>query len=1173
MAKEAIRTIRIVAKEEGADKTVAAVNRVGTAVASTADKVEGFARVVDRDFKKGMIGAETAADGLEKKTRNLAGSFDRLQQKLDPAYRAAKQWANTQRDIALGFEQGAYGLERQNELLGLAALKYGQMGKAALAANQNLAEMTRTATNSAAVLERVNRVTGVTSVGVSVGRGDDLADYGRQLDALRAKYNPLFAIGQQYKTQVDEIRRAHSVGAIGVHEMEEAIAQAGAAATAQQTAYARMGSSVAGAGASVKLTSHQVANLGYQVNDVATMLAMGASPFQVISSQAGQVVQALGDGPGGMMGSLQAIGSSILGLTRFITPLTIGLTAAAGAVAYFALRNTAAENSAASSEKAVKAYTDALKDMRTAAGDAGKAAGAIFDRETTLSPAAARAQLLQATEAQRQARADATEAAISRVTPASGTIGGLQNVFQRAFDGDYSRFISQMEDAVSELARGKVTATEFQDEIAAIRTNPLLPESLKAIADGLSEDAKSARAAEASVIALRDALKEVGYEAAQITFDKLRDELEALAPKVTTTAQDIVRMNNEAIRELGKLDPTKYSAKAIEGLGLGIQRTASAAFDELSRSAREAAQDAQAALTDVDASPLQRQINQVTREYQRQREEAERTNGSSATLSALRAKQEADIGVLIKENTRAEEARRAGYALDIQAIGARDAATKASIEAERTRIDLLSQGYSAAEAQARASGTLSLSLAQAAQAEADSLRQRNEARTDALSGLQLEMQTLGQTAGETARLTTEYQLLQEAKRAAYDEGRSVGQDEIDAIKRQAVAVGEVTQKLAEQKLQQDILFERSQIGLSDQEQAIRERLKSSGIDIESANGKAYASQIRYNDALQESVDLAKDFAETLIDGLSSGEGVLKSLTSAFAQLGQQMASKGLNMLFDGLMGGGGQQQSSAPTVSNALGALGQVFSRPSASQVFAPQTYAAPTVAVQRAALAPLVDTRQLTELNDNLRQTSRSAMDVAMNFSGLTEKANSPVLDSFMQASGTWGKLSAKSTAWCAAFANAAIIEAGGKGTGSNLASSFLDWGQGTNNPKPGDIVVLKPQAAGASGHVGFFASMANGEVQIFGGNQGNAAKTSSFAQSEVRSYRTADQASNENVLTKTGMTSAVSDGVANYSQKAASGAIPGVDPWRACAIRPQVDHQRLPPRGQVAGRVLALA
>lgn len=115
-------------------------------------------------------------------------------------------------------------------------------------------------------------------------------------------------------------------------------------------------------------------------------------------------------------------------------------------------------------------------------------------------------------------------------------------------------------------------------------------------------------------------------------------------------------------------------------------------------------------------------------------------------------------------------------------------------------------------------------------------------------------------------------------------------------------------------------------------------------------------------------------------------------------------------------------------------------------------------------------------------------------------------MLDGFLRASGNWKGLSSANTAWCAAFANASIMSAGGKGTGSNMASSFLQWGLSTSAPKRGDIVVLRPQAAGTSGHVGFFEGFTDrGGVRVFSGNSGNAARSTVYDARSVREFRTA--------------------------------------------------------------------
>jgi hypothetical protein len=56
-------------------------------------------------------------------------------------------------------------------------------------------------------------------------RGADIAAYGKQLDDLRAKYNPLFGAGQQYKATLTEINQAVKVGALTEAEAAAAIAK------------------------------------------------------------------------------------------------------------------------------------------------------------------------------------------------------------------------------------------------------------------------------------------------------------------------------------------------------------------------------------------------------------------------------------------------------------------------------------------------------------------------------------------------------------------------------------------------------------------------------------------------------------------------------------------------------------------------------------------------------------------------------------------------------------------------------------------------------------------------------------------------------------------------------------------------------------------------------------
>jgi uncharacterized protein (TIGR02594 family) len=93
--------------------------------------------------------------------------------------------------------------------------------------------------------------------------------------------------------------------------------------------------------------------------------------------------------------------------------------------------------------------------------------------------------------------------------------------------------------------------------------------------------------------------------------------------------------------------------------------------------------------------------------------------------------------------------------------------------------------------------------------------------------------------------------------------------------------------------------------------------------------------------------------------------------------------------------------------------------------------------------------------------------------------------------------------TAWCSAFVNWCIEQAGLQGTKSAAARSWLKWGKTLNQARQGCIVVLKRGNNQWQGHVGFFHSEDGPRILVLGGNQSNQVNISSFRASDVLSYR----------------------------------------------------------------------
>lgn len=92
----------------------------------------------------------------------------------------------------------------------------------------------------------------------------------------------------------------------------------------------------------------------------------------------------------------------------------------------------------------------------------------------------------------------------------------------------------------------------------------------------------------------------------------------------------------------------------------------------------------------------------------------------------------------------------------------------------------------------------------------------------------------------------------------------------------------------------------------------------------------------------------------------------------------------------------------------------------------------------------------------------------------------------------------------------NSVLAATGIKGTGSLAARSFLGFGESTDKPNKGDIVVSRRGDNAAQGHVGFYQGTdAKGRVLVLGGNTGDKVGTSAIDRGDVLGFRRAPSAS----------------------------------------------------------------
>lgn len=115
----------------------------------------------------------------------------------------------------------------------------------------------------------------------------------------------------------------------------------------------------------------------------------------------------------------------------------------------------------------------------------------------------------------------------------------------------------------------------------------------------------------------------------------------------------------------------------------------------------------------------------------------------------------------------------------------------------------------------------------------------------------------------------------------------------------------------------------------------------------------------------------------------------------------------------------------------------------------------------------------------------------------------NSAMISDYLRTGGQ--NLNPQQLAWCAAFVNSSLQQAGIKGSGSNMARSLLNVGQPTETPQKGDIAVFsRGNPNGPTGHVGFYDSHTpDGKIQILGGNQSDAVSLTTMDPSKLLGFR----------------------------------------------------------------------
>jgi phage-related minor tail protein len=345
--------------------------------------VEGKADI-KRAFDEVAVSGTAAFRGIASAMDAAGAATDRETQRLQRLAQAAKQ--------AAAAEQAQRGF---NQILGVGA-------------------PVKSARDSAEVFESAAKA------------AEDLE---RRSEALRAQIDPLGAAQKKLNAEIAEVDALYKAGAITAKE--QAAAHALAQARFEATAKA-----LGAVGGQSRLSSAQLANLTYQLNDVVVGLASGQQPMMVMIQQGSQIAQIMGQA--GVTGTLKGLGQA---LGSLLTPARL----MGGAIAAIAIGAATAWN----------AWFESQRNVTTALAGAGRIAGATAADINRIAEAGAAAGKLSSAAAREMAADFARTGKIGKEL--FGELIAVAKAYALTVNADLGDAVKQLAQAFADPARGAET--------------------------------------------------------------------------------------------------------------------------------------------------------------------------------------------------------------------------------------------------------------------------------------------------------------------------------------------------------------------------------------------------------------------------------------------------------------------------------------------------------------------------------------------------------------------------------------------------------------------------------------------------------------------------------------------------------------------------------------------
>ncbi|MGZ2403366.1 phage tail length tape measure family protein [Rhizobium ruizarguesonis] len=901
-------------------RTLASISSAANAAQPSMERlVNTFARLDAPAANRNGRAADIAAYGQE---------LDRLQAKFDPLFAAQQRYQTKLAEISQAEKVGALSASNAIDIRLREKNTYD-----ALINNLDRLGMARKAAAEGVVSNQA----------IVPDRGADVEAYGRQLDQMRAKFNPVYAALSSYRERLAEIREAHKVGAISTDEMTAAISRQRQATLATVSALKGTGqANDDGPGGQFRRQ-----NLTYQLFDIGQGVSGGMPLSMVAAQQVPQIAQMYA-GQGGVNAAIKDFGSIASGAARLLTPLTIGVGALTSA--------------AAIGVSAWSGYLTSMKEVETAANGLGRATAGTAEFMENAARAGADAAGISVTAAR------SMEAQFLR----TGKIGSENFQQLIGLSKDFAATIGTDADAA-----GDKLASMFADPAAAAQTlwrqyglinaataeqairlsaQNRQSEAQKVLLDALPS--RLANAAEATT-ALGRAWEYVAKSASN-AWDSIGSGIDravsgpSLEERMQDAAKRYQRFSNQGwfLDTFNGAGDNAAKAKAeYDALNEEYRRQQQGEFQR--RRAAEAEQSAGPAI-DIASSASATADARRRRTLQDQIAALQQARQIPADLNPMSGDQQSDVAQAYDAKTRAldtfmssqEKAQRLAD-IDLKIEAERNPLVRANLAAERERIQLAGEEITSQEALARAEAARNQVVLEAisnAQTQVTDMRTEIEIRQrlnsmvaagaitsqDANTLLQEELTLRPLIAAAAAAEGAEKEELNKVIAGLKEGYAALADEQKDAAAIDYLRGG--NEKLEQLRLEKALIGENETVRARAMAQLEAEqRIRSMGLAADSQRASQIRAQAleqanlnreieKQSQAWEKVQSSAENAIDSTVDGLTSGDigGALENIASDIGKTFSELAIK--NPLKNALLG------TDYGTISD-VGGLGGIFSR------------------------------------------------------------------------------------------------------------------------------------------------------------------------------------------------------------------------------------------------------